>query len=141
MKDLARLLEDLHAGAPIPVELIDAADKDLKAMQALINSIDLDGLVIIDNPVQTAQDDTVHCLGEIYMILQSLVLEMRAKGALELLHGDIAEKIINAKLQLIRYHYEPAKLGKMDALKLRPVTFDRPPEPPQRPEDPQGPPY
>ncbi len=131
MKHLKALVTDVRCGRAVTLDQINAAQKDLAEAEALIGSIKLDGLVVVENPLQTAQDDTIYHLGEMYMLFQSLVLEMRAQGALEMLHGDIGDKMTDAKMHLLKYHYEPAKLGKMDALKLRPVTFKKPPEPPE----------
>ncbi len=143
MKHVRALLEEVRAGADVSDERLVSAIKDLKNSEAILASTNLDGLVVIESPQTTPQHDTIMLLGEVFMILQSLVFEMNNKGALDTLHGDIAEKLMDAKQHLVKYHYEPATLGRLDALKLRPVQFKKPPEPPPSidPNNLMGPPY
>ncbi len=133
MKNLQAVIRDMQVGRSVTVDQIQAAANDLAQAEALIASIALDGLVVVESPQITDQDQTIRHLGEMYMLFQSLVLEMRAKGALEMLQGDIGDKMSAAKQHLLIHRYEPARLGRLDALKLRPVTFEKPPEPPTPP--------
>jgi hypothetical protein len=106
------------SGQMVGESVWNAAKAEVDEAEARLASVDIDGLVMIQHPDETQNDKAVHMLGEIFLVLETFMLEMHRKGGFQLVDGRVADILIRARKLLKQAGYEPVKHRRRE-----PITF------------------
>jgi len=103
------VLEQVMNGKKVGQTVWDAAMAELTDAEARLKAVQQDNLVVIQSPEIKPNDEVVHQLGQLFLILEDFMLEMRRKQAFLYLRGDVANVLVDAKKLLTRLNYEPVR--------------------------------
>lgn len=97
------------AGQKVGAEVWNAAKAELDDAEARLSATKKDDVVVIQNPDIGPNDEDLYCLGQLFLILEDFMLEMRRKNAFQYLRSDVANALVDAKRLLVRRNYEPIR--------------------------------
>lgn len=107
MESVRKVLSEVMAGRPIGLGLYEKAQSEVVRAEAVLATNTIPG-----------PDEVLRTAGELFMILEDLLVEARKLELFDGVRPDVAETLIKASVLLRQLNYGPIK-----GRKREPITF------------------
>jgi hypothetical protein len=124
LESIQKVLDEVMAGRRIGENLWMAASREAKEAKAIVAAPACKGqeVVMVDvggGGPGVKLNDAVQALGDLYVLFETLVAEMRAAGHLNAIDSDAADRVLAVRSLLKRLNFEPLRSQKPARLTYR----------------------